>query len=240
MKDQYFGDIRDYFKFDLMIFLAQNLPGIQRFTFIPMLTKDDKSGQGRKTEYASWQPDTVGLYAFLKRCIRERRRSVARLRTLFGQGNYGFQYCPYRDDYYFTHQERKSYFGGIPDEFLRQAVIMLDPDTGLEVRTMGSSTGHRYIKYDELKDIYSRMSDASVLIIFQFFPHEKHQPYLRKRFQELRSVLQCEPPIAVSDNEIAFIAITKSHNALSQVRHVLREYVPRNHRFWMFDDFVSP
>ncbi len=235
MKDQYFGDKRDYFKYDLMISLAQNLPGTERFTFIPMLTENDGSGDGGKTDYMRWQPDTLQLYNLLQKCIAEGLRSVSRLRTLFGQGSYDIEYCPYRDNSYFTDQERKSYFGAIPDEFLRQAVIMVDPDTGLETKT----TRQRHIRYAEVRDMYQRMSETSILTIFQFFPRVKRRPYLRKQFQELRSVLQCPPPIAVSDNEIAFITVAKSDQSLSRIPQLLKDYVPRNHRFWMFDDFVS-
>jgi hypothetical protein len=48
MKNQYFGDRNDYFKFDLLAFLCDSLPGVQRLTVLWLLTQDDGSGDGRK------------------------------------------------------------------------------------------------------------------------------------------------------------------------------------------------
>jgi len=48
MKNQYFGDKRDFFKYDLSIELCERIP-LKQFTFIPMLTENDgtKEGIGR-------------------------------------------------------------------------------------------------------------------------------------------------------------------------------------------------
>jgi hypothetical protein len=46
VKNQYFGDRNDYFKYDLLIFLGENLSGIKRLSAIWMLTQNDKSPDG--------------------------------------------------------------------------------------------------------------------------------------------------------------------------------------------------
>ena len=51
MKNQYFGDIKDLFKYDLGEFLINEIPELERFTFIPMLTPDDKGPDGNKLNY---------------------------------------------------------------------------------------------------------------------------------------------------------------------------------------------
>jgi hypothetical protein len=239
MKDQYFGDKRDYFKYDLMIFLAQMLPGIQRFTFIPMLTCNDGLGHGGKTNFAQ-AGGKPALYMFLQKCVNEQRRSVAQLRTFFAEHRFKFEYCHYHDKLRFAHQKRESYFEGIPGDFLQHTVILVDPDNGLEVKAVGPSKGHRYIRYDEVNNIYLRMSESSIFVIFQFFPRIQRQPYLRRRFQELHSALQCPFPIAISDNEIAFIILAKSNERRTRVLQLLKDYTPRNERFWVFDGFDDP
>lgn len=239
MQNQYFGDKRDYFKYDLVIFLAKHLPGVQRFTFIPMLTKDDGSGHGGKTSY----PEGGGypaLYTFLQYCIKKQHRDIRYLRAFFKRLDFVFDYCPYGEQPCFQHSRRSSYFGGIPNDYLDHAVVLADPDNGLEIRTMRPSTGDRYIRYDEVKDIYLRMSESSIFVIFQYFPRVQRQRYLRRRFQELRSVLQCPFPIAISDNEIAFITLAKSSESRERVLRLLRDYKPRNDRLWVLDGFDDP
>ncbi|MCJ2670040.1 MAG: hypothetical protein LN416_05970, partial [Candidatus Thermoplasmatota archaeon] len=52
MKNQYFGDTRDLFKYDLVLELLLGTE-LRRFTFIPMLTRDEESSDGGKTDYGN-------------------------------------------------------------------------------------------------------------------------------------------------------------------------------------------
>lgn len=47
MKNQYFGDKRDYFKYDVLERLAADVPEIQQLTCVWMLTPPDTTGQGK-------------------------------------------------------------------------------------------------------------------------------------------------------------------------------------------------
>ena len=53
MKNQYFGDNRDLFKYDLFLKIIQKTDSVNRFTFIPMLTPDVRSSQNAKREGVS-------------------------------------------------------------------------------------------------------------------------------------------------------------------------------------------
>lgn len=50
MKNQYFGDTRDLFKYDLILELLLENDFLERFTFIPMLTEDTENLHGRRTK----------------------------------------------------------------------------------------------------------------------------------------------------------------------------------------------
>ncbi len=243
MKNKYFGDKRDYFKYDLMIFLAHTLPDIQRFTFIPMLTANDGSGDGGKTNYAP-EGGNCELHQFLQSCIKGERRNIRQLRTFFMRHHFRFEYCPYSDDMYFIHHQRGPYFARIPDNSLNRAVVLADPDNGLEVKSMIPSAGHRYIRYEEVRSLYFRMDATSVLVVFQYFPRYlpriKRKPYLMDRFCELVSRLQCPHPLAISDNVIAFLILTKSHSRRLEVLRLLKAFERRNGRYWVFSDATNP
>ena len=64
MKNQYFGDRNDYFKYDLLISLAGQLAA-KKLSIIWMLTEDDDSQHGKKTKYARGAGNS-GLYEFLR------------------------------------------------------------------------------------------------------------------------------------------------------------------------------
>ena len=51
VKNQYFGDTRDLFKYDLALHCMAST-GLRRLTFIPTLTPDDGSADGRHVDLA--------------------------------------------------------------------------------------------------------------------------------------------------------------------------------------------
>ena len=57
MKHQYFGDIIDLFKFDLLVHTCDNL-GLDGITFVPMLTENDNKPDGSKRNYANAKAGT--------------------------------------------------------------------------------------------------------------------------------------------------------------------------------------
>ena len=215
MKNQYFADKKDHFKYDLMITLTESLPGMQRFTYIPMLTPDDKKQQGNQTKYPQ-------LHQFLRDSIDMSSRNITRLRDYF-KVHEGFRYSPYADDRVFEHAKRKAYFEEIPHNYFQKAVILVDPDIGLETE---SRTGSQHIKYDEIRGIHSRMDNSSILVIFQYFPRarEEKESYLSRRCCDLVLRLGCPLPLAIHDKQIAFLIIAKDDNRYREVWPILRTF----------------
>jgi hypothetical protein len=208
MKNQYFADRNDFFKYDLCVFLAENLPGIERFTFVPMLTADDGGGDGGKVDY----PMGVGresLYRFLRGCLMDGRREVVRLRDYFGERRFPFEYLPYGDtlEREFTHANRDSYFRQIPAVALRSAVILVDPDNGLEVKTSKPWNFHKFIRRSEARDLFDRMGRNSILVLYQHLPRVQREDYLEGLHARIREELECPDPVTVADSQIALVMI---------------------------------
>ncbi|HNW38036.1 MAG TPA: hypothetical protein PKJ75_04205, partial [Methanosarcina vacuolata] len=51
MKNQFFGDLRDLFKYDLILNILEKNDSLQHLTFIPMLNKKDSSNEGNKRDF---------------------------------------------------------------------------------------------------------------------------------------------------------------------------------------------
>jgi len=226
MKNQYFGDRNDYFKYDLAIFLAEQLSGIKRFTFIPMLTANDRGGDGGLTKYrrGAGRPD---LYKFLKDKLKKRQRKVSHLQEYFSSNNLQFRYCPHGDslDKEFTNKDREAYFRSIPNRNLKKAVILLDPDNGLEVKSATTRTWHKYIKIEEVNDLYHRMDESSILTLYQHLPHAHRRTFLYGTHGKLQELLKCPLPYSVSDGMIAFILIAKDKRQQKELREALADYM---------------
>jgi len=85
MKDQYFGDIRDLFKFDLAFHIIAKGHLVRRFTFIPMLTSPDVRPDGRQRDYtkAKAGKSNQPLKDHLKKCGDEARPDIRAIAGYF-------------------------------------------------------------------------------------------------------------------------------------------------------------
>ncbi len=153
---------------------------------------------------------------------------MGQLRNFLQETGYEFDYCPYGDERLFRHLERDSYFGQIPEENLAGSVVFLDPDIGLEARSVGAKDGPKYVTYDEVASVYGRMEETSVLVIYQHLPHVHRKRFLYSTADRLMQRLKCPMPISISDNMIAFIILAKTKRRQEEVRKALHEYT-RSH-----------
>ncbi len=224
MKNQFFADRRDFFKYDLLLEMMEKAGFIRQLSFIPLLTPNDNRIGGRLTRYEC-ENRRRGLYEFLRNCLSNRQRDVVLLRTFFGNRN--IRYSPFRDSAYFTHQTRCEYFHSIPDSSFREALLFLDPDNGLEVSSMNSANGDKYVRYDEAKELFGRMDASSLLVIYQHLPRQNRKLFFQRLERKLTRNLGVEDVICISDNTIAFVVLARDTRKQSQLLTLLNSYAYR-------------
>ena len=165
MKDQYFGDARDYFKYDVLEAILLAYPGLDQLTCIWMLTPPDATGQGRVPFVPD--PELPELTSFFRERQDPTHRRVAEMPTYLGR--HGHSVFSYRDDQAdFSNLARSMYFRDIPATALIASLVFFDPDNGLEP----TRASEKHLLYSELVDIVDRMDDTSVVVIFQYFRRE--------------------------------------------------------------------
>ncbi len=216
LKNQYFGDARDYFKYDVLDRLATDLPGIEVLTCIWMLTRPDSSGEGQ----VRFIPDEElpALTAFFNERLsplRGGRRHVSEMADFFATRPYDFY--SYRDDADdFGSATREAYFREIPEHILRRAVVFLDPDTGMQPE---ETLTPKHLRYDELKVVVDHMSDESVAVVFQYQRRVKN--WVEKIGQQLAD--KCLPHVGyIWEPHLAFFLLAKSPSRLSEGLEILR------------------
>ena len=199
MKNQYFGDVRDLFKYDLISRIIQETNSINRFLFIPMLTENDNRGDGNKIDYNKAKAGTQNkdLMTYLKNCVNMGRRNITEIKRYFESK----EIKVYIYNELFIHRNRESYFDEIRKELFLHSLIFVDPDNGLEIK----QSNERHLLYHEANDLYNCMDKDSILMIYQHFPRENHTEYLRRRTDELEKLTE-DSPIYISDNEIIFFS----------------------------------
>lgn len=227
MKNQYFGDLRDLFKYDLILHILDRIDYLQQLTFIPMLTKNDSRNEGNKRDFPNAKicnfPGTGNkeLVEFLERYkdTTVDERNISYIESHFNSSGrkifiYNGQKVPY-----FGHQIREKYFSEIPDETLLNSLVFIDPDIGLEVQ----HSTEKHLLYSEVKSLYNRMDQDSIMMIYQHFPRINHLDYLSMRSQELEEAT-AGLPLYISDNEIIFFFLVKNEITKNQLEEILNNY----------------
>ena len=221
MKNQYFGDARDYFKYDVLERLATDLADIERLMCLWMLTRPDATGQGKVPFVAD--PELPELTAFFRERLESEdasQRRATEMRTYFNDRPFGFfSYRDDRDD--FGSATREEYFASVPDEALQHAVVFFDPDNGMEP---GKATD-RHLKFRELKGVVERMDETSVAVVFQYW--RRVQGFWTAMAEELSDRLGCAVTY-IAEPTLAFYVVAKDSQRRDQVREVLDQIAVRH------------
>ncbi len=222
MKNQYFGDIRDLFKYDLALEIIATTEGISKLFYIPMLTPDGPGSDGSRVDYQRARAGyhNLELRDYLSTCLQEGRRDIREIKDFFLAR--GIQAEVYGEDHHFLHERRGEYFRGIDPGKLRGALILVDPDNGLEVK----DPGDKHLLYSEVKYLYRRMHEDSILMIYQHLPRQHRPTYIYGRTMELKQ-LTGRRPLYLSDNEIIFFLLAKEEKQLKDLCGAIARYRER-------------
>lgn len=196
---------------------------VSRFTFIPMLTAPDDTKHGERVNRSRAKAGMGNkeLIDFLDGCVERGRRDIRQLKSFFEKQNIGV--IIYREDGYFTHRQRREYFELIGNELLSESLVFVDPDVGLEVQR----PGEKHIFYSEIEGLYRRMSETSILMLYQYLPRLPHQDYLNWRCTELKDRITGDYPICIDDGEVAFFFLTREEHVEHELTHVIGDYAER-------------
>ena len=219
MKNQYFGDKRDLFKFHLVLHSIESL-ALKALTYVPMLTSNDDPRQGSLTDYPK-PPCHGDLYEFLQQAVRT-ERDIRGLRGFFATKD--IRYQPYRDETQLKESDRAAYFDNIPGDSLQDALILFDPDTGLEI---DRRSGAQYLRYDELRHVLGRASEKSVLMVFQYLYYPNDYSRISKIQERVTSELRRDGIAGVAEcheGNVAFFLAAKSPQVFEALKTVTTNY----------------
>ena len=228
MRCEFFGDIRDVFKYDLASEVARELQ--LRFLFIPILTPDENKGHGKKRDYGAaikeGRPGTKNerLLEILRESRDSSQRCIRNIRTFFLESKINFDlygHAQHGDGAYFTNTERQAYFDACSKLPLESSLVFLDPDTGLEILSPRKDTKDQYLLYRERDQLYQALPSTSVLMVFQFF-HQAGNALARRCAQYAEAYQSMVHHI--NDDAVAFFFVTKDAATAKRIASILHEY----------------
>jgi hypothetical protein len=226
---KYFGDSRDYFKYDLItsIFEAHLL---NRYTFIPMLTdhRDDKEGNRRPVRKGD---KSLKLYDFIMSCTGKSLNHWERWLTPYVLSYHTIKPV---DEIFFRDELRANYWQKFrPLVETEKTLVFLDPDTGLQTGTasyrerMGPE---KYILNDELNGLFIRLHPESLIMVYQHLPNNKHihGEATREKLNQVQSVCCGVFTCAYREDDLAFVFVAKSIQIFTRLQHFLSAYRERS------------
>jgi hypothetical protein len=213
MKNQYFADKRDFFKWDFLEDLLAGCPGLATFVNVVMLTPPDDSREGNLKGYACGDRREP-LFRFLQECLANGKQNVSEMRTYF-RGK-PFAYYPHGDSLEnpYSFDSREEYFGSIPNDMLARALVFFDPDIGLEAGSMSymrRSGISKYLFLDSLRSVTLRASDDSAIVVYQHLQRDRNRFWddVEDRSNRFRAAVQATGTAFITDRDIAFLAASR-------------------------------
>ena len=231
MKNQYFADKRDFFKYTLLLDLHEQVSAIEQLVSVLMLTENDSTNEGRFTKYGCGKM-RAELYRFLQGQLKVESRKVAAIRSLMREQK--VDYLPYKDDEYFTDESRTAYFTELAALRLESAIVFFDPDIGLETGTssyMRRCGTEKYLFYRELQTVADAIAPTNLLVVYQHLQKDsrKHERDLRLRADKISERLRVHQTSYVTDGDIAFLVTSHDDEIREQAFGCLRGFGDRHH-----------
>lgn len=199
MKNQYFGDVKDYLTYGLLRLIAHET-GL-RIGVMWMLTPDRSNGEGEQRAYlgdlARWRGYDPDLFDRLSQVPQPGRRvSLLEEWELIPRARFFYEMIPTGS------VERRACFLRMLSSLEDCPLIFFDPDNGIETISCPKSLRSvKHLYWDEIQQTYQH---GHSLLIFQHFPRRPRQVYLGEIASALAGRLNLARVDWLSSSQVAF------------------------------------
>ena len=222
---KYFGDSRDYFKYDLISSVLHGV-GIHNYVFVPMLTdhRDDNEGNKLPKHIEGKSPL---LYSFIKDC---HSKDLNHWEKWFCEIGINYKTVQPVNDVFIRDENRSNYWMAFSKHLQSEdALVFIDPDTGLESGSpsyLRKAGREKYILNNEIAHLYTLLDARSVLMIYQHLPMNKHihEAAVKMKVEQLQSKSGGNLACAYRENDLAFIFVAKDLNLYRRLYGCLVAY----------------
>ncbi len=221
MKNQYFGDKKDIFKFSVCFKLFEVLKeeSLRRFIWVLMYTPNENYN-------LPWIDKRVE--EFFNNIVKR----VCRIYELFNKFNkeIDVEVISERFDIFVREgkEKRFEYFKYVCNRLSDNTLILIDPDTGIALydknnKNKNYEKSEKHILKEELERLYENLDDSSVLIIFQ---HKHRDESMDDFVFKLRKFLSgnLSKFLILGWEEAVMIILFKDNNKYCKVCKAFREY----------------
>ena len=209
MKNQYFGDIYDYFKYSLLRQL--NHYGRISTSVCWMLTENKDSREGHRVNYLReptlWRDFDPQLYDCLRNAVLDRMERHVKVIEKSGLLSNTIFYSKLLTD---PTDERSRYFEGFLKAASGRELVFFDPDNGLEVKSVkyGQKGASRYVFRSEISKSFKA---GHSILIYQHMPPKPRDPLIRELASGLIREAGSELVYAFRTPRVAFFLVPQTN-----------------------------
>jgi hypothetical protein len=210
VKNQYVGDVNDFYKYALLRALAD--AHATRVVVCWMLTAPDGRRDGSRLMYlerpqafASLDPP---LFEALGQLVAEGRRSVADVRAASVLPSAVFVEEVLGE----SASQRSAYFDDLWRGLEDGDLVFFDPDNGLAIQSMpkGRRGSSKYLYWDELR---RTLNGSRSVCVYQHFPRVERERFVRQLLARMSGLAPQHRLFALHTSFVAYLVAADVHDA---------------------------
>jgi hypothetical protein len=208
VKDQYVGDVNDYFKYALLRTLANGSEMVVAW----MLTLSDTRNDGQRLAYLR-RPDRFApldppLFNALAQLVRAGRRSVSAVEGAGILAGATYASDVLHDDL----ESRRRYFDSVWQLCAERRLLFFDPDNGLEISSVakGRRGSSRYLFWNEAAHAHAL---GNSVVIYQHFPRRPREDFIAELASKSQCLVGCSMMLALATPHVAFLVLPQDEDA---------------------------
>ena len=200
MKDQYIGDVNDFFKYSILEIFEKEFK--KKIMVVWMLTKSE----GMDINYDELEQYNKNLFYKLQHIIKTNKRNIKSIQEIYP--NY-----VYKTDF-FQKRKRKKYFDEVKEESKDCNFIFFDPDNGISFNDNNKNIKHLY--WSEIKEFWKSGKD---LLIYQHFRRQRWNDYLLELIDHIKEDIKDGFLIPIKTRNVMFVYISRE-NVFEKLKNI--------------------
>jgi hypothetical protein len=198
MKNQYVGDVNDFFKYSILEIIDKILN--KKIFVVWMLTKCE----GMDIEYSKYKNKNPSLYLKLQKIITSNKRNVNSIESIYE--NYSYY------SVLLEKRKRNEYFNNVEKKAESSDIVFFDPDNGI---SFNNAKSIKHLYWEEIKRFWNIGKD---LLIYQHFQRKKWNDFIDELNGYIRKDLKGAILIPIKTKNVMFLP--SSRMKWNKVNHV--------------------
>jgi len=188
MKNQYVGDINDFFKYSILEIIEKELG--KKIFVAWMLTKSE----GMDIEYSEYKNLNESLYSNLQEILISNKRNVESIQSIYTNYLYHSELLEKR--------KREEYFNEVEIKSQTSDLIFFDPDNGISY----TSDSIEHLNWDEIKRFWND-GKGKDLLIYQHFRRQKWNEFISELNEHIKKDLKGALLVPIKTKNVMFLYI---------------------------------